>query len=126
MYIYSTIESFPRTKIHYNIKQTLSKSEYRTIKSLQNDESIIFKEADKGGTAVIMDKEHYREMIEVIINDKNCGEKLPGDPHRDIGQKYNKFLKKHQDLFTEKELDYLQNFEVKSSQFYGLPKIREK
>ena len=66
----------------------------------------MIKEADKGGTKVIMDKEHYREMVEVIINDKDYYEKLPGDPHQDIGQRYNKFLKKHQDLLTEKELDY--------------------
>ena len=51
-----------------------------------------------------MDKEHYREMVEVIINDKDYYEKLPGDPHKDIGQKYNNFLKKHQDLLTEKNL----------------------
>ena len=72
-----------------------------------------------------MDKEHYREMVEVIINDKDYYEKLIGDPHKDIGQRYNKFLRKHQDLLTEKEPDYLQNFEVKSSQFYGLPKIHK-
>ena len=113
--------------MHYNIKQNLSKSEYRTIKSLQNDESIIIKEADKGKTTVIMDKERYREMVELVINDKNYDEKLPGDPQRDTGQKYNNFLflKKHQDLLTEKGLDYLQNFGVKSSQFYSLPKIHK-
>ena len=78
----STIESLPRTKIHNNIKQNLSKSEYSTIKSLQNDESIIIKEADKGGTTIIMDKEHYREMVKVIINDKDYYEQEAHGPHR--------------------------------------------
>ena len=42
-------------------------------------------------------------------------------------QKYNKFLKKkkHQDTFTKTELDYLQNFEIRTSQFYGLPKLHK-
>ena len=72
-----------------------------------------------------MDKEHYRKMVEVIINDNDYYEKLPWDQHKDIGQRYNNFLRKHQDLLTEKKIDYLQNFEVKSSQFYGLPKIHK-
>ena len=40
-------------------------------------------------------------------------------------QKYNKLVKKYQDSFTEKELDYLQNFEIRMSQFYGLPKLHK-
>ena len=64
-------------------------------------------------------------MVYVIINEKDYYEKLPGDPHKDIGQKYNNSLKKHHDLLTEKEVNYLQNFEVKSSQFYGLTKIHK-
>ena len=121
----STIEDFSKPKTNNNIKQNLSKSESSAIKTLQNDKSIIIKEADTGGTTIIMDKEHYREMVHSIINDNEYYEKLPGDPHKDMGQKYNKCLKKQQDSLTEKELDYLQNFEVKSSQFYGLPKIHK-
>ena len=67
------------------------------MKTVQNDESIIIKEADKVGTTVIMDKEHYRELLHSIINDNEYYETLPRDPHKDIGQKYNNFLKKHQD-----------------------------
>ena len=122
----STVEEFPKTKNSKSkIKQNLCKSEYNAIKSLQNDQSIIIKEADKGGTTVIMNKEHYKEMVESIINDTEYYEQLDGDPYKTIGQKYNKFLKKHENALTEKEFDYLHNFEVKSSQFYGLPKIHK-
>ena len=43
----STKEYFPKT--NNKIKQNFSKYESSAIKTLQNDESIIIKEADKGG-----------------------------------------------------------------------------
>ena len=72
-----------------------------------------------------MDKQHYKEMVHSIITDTEYHEKLDKDPHKDILHKYNKYLKKYQTHLTRKELDYLQNFEVKTSQFYGLPKIHK-
>ena len=65
----NAIEEFPKTKKNNsNLKQNLSKSEYNAIKALRNDQSIVIKEADKGGTTVILNKEHYQEMVETIIN----------------------------------------------------------
>ena len=123
---YNTIEEFPKTKKNNsNLKQNLSKSEYNAIKALHNDQSIVIKEADKGGTTVLLNKEHYQEMVETIIDDKEYHEKLEGGPNKNTVQKYNTFLKKHQTSLTKKELDYLQHFEVKTSQFYGLPKIHK-
>ena len=72
-----------------------------------------------------MNKEHYQEMVETIIEDTNYYEKLSENPHKHTLQIYNKFLNKHQNVLTEKELDYLKEFEVKQSQFYGLPKIHK-
>ena len=122
----NTIEEFPKTKKNIsNLKQNLSKSEYNAIKALNNDQSIVIKEADKGGTTVIMNNEHYQEMAETIINDNEYYEKLEGGPNINTVQKYNTFLKKHQTSLTKKELDYFQHFEVKTSQFYGPPKIHK-
>ena len=64
-------------------------------------------------------------MVETIINDSKYYQKLEGGPDKNTGQKYNIILKKHQTSLTKKELDYLQHFEVKTSQFYGLPKIHK-
>ena len=89
----NTIQEFPKTKTNNsNIKQNLSKSEYNAINTLQNNQSIVIKEADKGGTTVILNKEHYQEMVETIINDNKYYEKLEGDPNKNTGQKYNTFL----------------------------------
>ena len=40
-------------------------------------------------------------------------------------KKYRTFLKDHQTELTKKEYDYLTNFEHKTSNFYGLPKIHK-
>ena len=113
---------FQKLKQIANLKPNLNKTESNAIKTLQSDDTIIIKEADKGGATVIMNKEHYQEMVETIILDTDYYEKLSENPHKDTAQKYHKLLKKYQNLLTKKELDYLENFEVKISQFYGLPK----
>ena len=84
----------------------ISKTESEAIESLQNNESIIIKEADKGGASVIMDKEHYKQMVETIINDSSYYEKIAADSHKEHFLKPNTLLNKYQSLFTEKELDY--------------------
>ena len=87
------------------MKPNLNKRESNAIKTLQNDDSIIIKEADKDGgrgTTVIMDKTHYKEMVETIINDNDYYEKLASDPHKETMQKYNKFLKKNKKVLQKK------------------------
>lgn len=121
----ASVEDFPKTKPKNKLKPNLTKYESKAIKSLQNDDTIVIKEADKGGATIIMDKQHYREMVDTIINDEEYYEKMDKNPHKDNLQKYNKFLKNYQSNLTEKELDYLENFEIKTSLFYGLPKVHK-
>ena len=118
----SKVEDFPKTKLLNNKKQNLTERESKAMKALKNDDTIIIKEADKGGATVIKNKQHYKEMVHSIITDTEYYEKLDKDPHKDTLHKYNKYFKKYQTHLTRKDLDYLQNFEVKTSQFYGLPK----
>ena len=65
----SKIEDFPKTNPPNNKKQNLTEHESKAMKALKNDDKIIIKEADKGGATVIMDKQHYKEMVHSIIND---------------------------------------------------------
>ena len=55
---------------------------------------------------MIMDKQHYREMVNTIINDTEYYENLDKDPHKDTRQGYNEFLKNYQNHLTRKELEY--------------------
>ena len=41
---------------------------------------------------VIIDKQHYREMVNTIANDTEYYETLDKDPHKDTRQKYDTFL----------------------------------
>ena len=51
-------------------KSNLSKEEWLAIKNLQNNEKIIMKEADKGGSVVIMKRDHYVKMVYEQLNDE--------------------------------------------------------
>ena len=72
-----------------------------------------------------MDQCHYKDMVENTLNDKNFYETLDSDPSKAEKLKYTKFLKKHKNCLTKKELEYLEKLEVKSSNFYGLPKVHK-
>ena len=52
-------------------KNNLSKDDWQALKELKNDESIVIKEADKGGAVVLMDSAHYEQMIYKQLEDKN-------------------------------------------------------
>ena len=38
---------------------------------LKNDEDLIMKESDKGSACVIMDKEYYKNKIELMLQDES-------------------------------------------------------
>ena len=105
-----------------NIKYNLPIPQQKTIKSLMSDESIIIKEADKGGATVIMDKLFYQNEIEKLLSNQDYYTKLEKSPHKDIMKNYTKYLQKYEGTLTQKEFEYLSNFEKKESNFYGLPK----
>ena len=47
----------------------MSEEENKALESLTNDESIIIKEADKGETVVIMDRDYYEtKIMEMLLN----------------------------------------------------------
>ena len=72
-----------------------------------------------------MDQSHYKDMVENTLNDKNFYETLDSDPSKAEKLKYTKFLTKHKHCLTKKEQEYLEKFEVKSSNFYGLSKVHK-
>ena len=64
-----------------------------------------------------MNKEDYKELVETILNDEVYYTKLNTSPEKELNLKYKKFLQKFKRQMTEKEFDYLLNFEVKTSNF---------
>lgn len=117
----SAISNNGETKINNN----LPVSQQHAINNLQRDSTIIIKEADKGGAVVIMDKLHYREMVLNELTNSSFYRKLSTNEDRHTMLRVEKLIKKHAENLTKNEIDYLTNFEVKSSNFYGLPKIHK-
>lgn len=119
------LQNTPTAKSHTNIRCNVSLAERNAIKSLTNDKSVVIKEADKGGAVVIMDSEHHKTMIKRVLLDEEYYQEISVDPQKSDRIKYKRFLNKYKDCLTEKEMDYLINFEMKSSNSYGLPKVHK-
>ena len=107
-------------------KSNLTGGEQNALSKLKNDDTIIIKEADKGGATVIMDKTFYRAKVHEMLADKEHYTELTDVNYDDkIIKKIQKHLKKFDKETTKKENEYLQNFAWKTSNFYGLPKIHK-
>ena len=64
-------------------------------------------------------------MVENTLKDKTFMNYLIVTHQKQKKLKYTKCLTKHKNCLTKKELEYLEKFEVKSSNFYGLPKVHK-
>jgi hypothetical protein len=121
-----TIENIQLPKALNNHKSNLSREEEKALKDLSNDDSIIIKEADKGGGVVVMNKHFYEQKILHMLHDtqyyrdtdKNHQKKTLGK----IKQLVNGPLSGN---ITNKEKYYLTNFDAHESKFYGLPKVHK-
>ena len=107
------------------VKSNISHKQYQAMQTLKNDPSIIIKNADKGGAIVIMDRDHYKEMSLSQLQDHQFYTKLEQNEDRRTMLKIEKLTRKYQDNLTDNEIEYLTKYEVKSSNFYGLPKIHK-
>lgn len=60
-----------------------------------------------------------------MLNDKSNYKPIDANMDKKIISQINKFCAKYDDKLTKKEKDYLINFNSKTSNFYGLPKIHK-
>ena len=84
------------------------------------DQDIIIKQGDKGGGIVIMNTTFQRDKINEMLD--NTIFYKPTDEENVKPLKLIQTTFKHADM-TNREKEYLINFDVKQSSFYGLPKI---
>ena len=112
-------------KENVKVKNNLSHRQKQALEELCNNQNIIIKEADKGGAVIIMDKKYYRKKIQEMLNNPTNFERLNENIDKEIISKIKKLCKKYEDKLTKKEKDYLETFESKTSNFYGLPKIHK-
>lgn len=97
-------------------KNNLSSNERKALDSLTKDTSIVIKEADKGSGIVIMNSYYYEEKIKEMLNDKTFYKKTNEQCTKATFQKIRKTISTGKDL-TRKEIEYLINFDCKTSFF---------
>ncbi len=107
------------------VRDNLTKQEREAIKSLINNDSIIIKESDKGSSVCIMNTDYYQQKIMNLLGDTTFYVQLPENVDSLTMNRIRKLVKDHSTELTEKEQQYLTDFEVKTSNFYGLPKIHK-
>ena len=84
--------NFPR--LQKAPKSNLSKLEWAAINDLKNEKNIEIKEADKGGSVVILSKFHYKSMILSQLNDDKTHKTLNSNPDQAIMKKNKSFNNK--------------------------------
>ena len=107
-----------------SVKQNLTQNEHKAIKSLINP-NIVIKEADKGSAVVLMDTTFYVDKVSELLNDKDTYIEIPKNIDRTSINKIKKMANIYKDHLTRDEIQYLTNFEFRTSLFYGLPKIHK-
>ena len=108
-----------------NSKPNISHNQQQALKELQNNRNIIIKEADKGGAIVIMDRDYYEEKITEMLADMHIYTEIPNNVDKTTLAKIRGLISHYESILTEKEKNYLTQFENQTSQFYGLPKVHK-
>ena len=123
----STAENLNNLQTENEVHQNISKSESIALNKLKNDDSIVIKEADKGGSVIIMDRDYYINKIESMLNNKTVFTKHPDNCDNKNMAKVKKFAndKKYKNILTPDEKSYISNFEFKTANYYGLPKVHK-
>ena len=107
-------------------RDNLTPIERVSLEELKSNNNIIIKEADKGGTLVIMDKEMYYEKL---VMEPHLNTNAYSIAHPNVNNKVIKNLKllmdTHRSCLTEKEYAYITKFDWKTSNFYALPKVHK-
>ena len=123
--IFSVLPGHPK-------KFNLSKEKYLTMRSLQNDRSVIIKPADKGSAVVVWDRQGYLKEAERQLSDSSVYKevKVTEKDLVDLVDKSNKIFAnlERRNIIQEKEKSHFKfNFKKATNvgKFYLLPKIHK-
>ena len=86
---------------------------------------MIIKLADKGGPRVIMDKSYYRDKMLEMLSDTETYVELDQNKDDLVMKKIKRLTRQYEHELTKQEIDYIQNFSWRTSNFYGLPKTHK-
>ena len=109
----------------YKNTSNISANEYKGIFELKNNDDIIIKEADKGGAVVIMNRNHYKKMVLDQLKDKETYKVTANKCDEQVLNKIIKHCETYKNELTSDEIKYLTKFQMRTSNFYGLPKVHK-
>ena len=89
------------------------------------NDSIVIKEADKGGTVVVMNKTHYYSIVVKILQDEETCKKTNENCDKKVFKDLEKLVAKFSNCLLKEEQDFLTKFSFSTSNFYGLPKVHK-
>ena len=69
-----------KTEIPKDKYNNLTSKERQALYDLKNDKNIVIKDADKGSSVVVWDKEDYIKEAEKLVGDCDVYEEVPDDP----------------------------------------------
>ncbi|KAM9320090.1 general transcription factor II-I [Gastrophryne carolinensis] len=105
----------------------LNKEELEALRSLEKEEGIIIKKADKGGNVVILSRDYYCREVQRQLEYHNTYEKLTHNPIKQYKLEFDSLLKKALDegVITRTLYDFLEVEFPRTPTFYVLPKIHK-
>ena len=103
-----------------NTKKNLKKEEYQAVRELYNNNDIVIKTADKGGSIVIIDATDNIAEAERQLNNPDHYEKLLEDPTQKFNTHINNLINQAWRLNISDEMTYnnLQNKNARIPTFY--------
>ena len=107
--------------------RNITSDEHKALHDLKTNRRIIIKEADKGSSVVIQDREQYIQEGSRQLNDTKYYSKLDHDPTPTFTKDVDKALNKAESIgLIDKELkSALRPRNAKPGRFYTLPKIHK-
>ena len=123
--IINNIENLEPTNCKFD-NDNLSFNERKALENLQNNDQIVIKKADKGGSLVIMDTDYYNNHLVLQGHLKsNTYKVVTSDCDKIVMNNLTKHVHNYKECLTDKEIDYLTKFDFKTSSFQVLPKVHK-
>ena len=101
------------------------RSALKELSELIKSHRIVIQPADKRGAIVILNADHYKQMVHDVFNDTEYFEPCDGNQSKAIFGKIGALCRKYDSALTKDEISYLTKFDSKEANFYGLPKVHK-
>ena len=108
-------------------KSNISREEWKAIKQLRRNRSLVILPADKGRATVVIDISQYDSKMMHLISDSSTYKVMQKDPTPSLQRKMNGLLLhlKKQQRLQPTEYDYLRCSSGNIPSIYGVPKIHK-